>query len=201
MSTSLKAENVFKTYNYYDYIINDFSYNFTSDKLYAITGNNGSGKSTLLKLLSGVLKPTKGKVTFNENHNLKNVNMGYCAPYMGIYEEFTPLELIQTICELKGQKPDNDYFYELIKQFKLEGKEEIAIRNFSSGMKQRVKLISAFITNPDIIFLDEPSSNLDKQGIKVLQEIIYSAKESEKLIIIASNEEHEINWCNENIPL
>lgn len=200
MSITLIADKLSKTYNYYDYIIEDFNLKFTSDKIYAITGNNGSGKSTLLKLLSGIIKPTKGSITI-DNNSIKNANIGYCAPYMGLYEELTPSELVKTITELKGIELDTGFFNSLLEKFKLKGKEEISIRNFSSGMKQRVKIISAFITDPDIIFLDEPSSNLDTQGIKVLKDLVISAKESQKLIIIASNEEHEINWCNEKIPL
>jgi heme exporter protein A len=178
---------------------------FNSD-IFGIAGENGSGKSTLLKILAGVSSPTAGKVYFFVNDNeIEDSNhfemIGFVSPYLSIYEEFTPIEHFRISSKIKGLKQNKDMELHLLKEFKLIDRRNDPIKTFSSGMKQRVKFILAFSSEPSFIFLDEPFTNLDSEGIGIVCELIKSHKEKGGITVIASNDDREKSLCNNIIEL
>lgn len=172
----------------------------------AVTGENGSGKSTLLKILSGVLRPTSGKVTMEYSgqaiHNDKiSSKIGFVSPYLNIYEEFTPDEHFRLISSIRGADYRKNRAEELLKKFNLYKRRNDAIRTFSSGMKQRVKYIISLLPDPDLLFLDEPTTNLDNEGISSVYEIVSEHRSNGGAVVIASNDEREISICQKFISL
>lgn len=189
------AEQLSKSYNGIEYIIKNFSYTFDHNTTYCITGNNGSGKSTLLRMIAGLSNPTNGTV---KAIDCDANSMGFVAPYMNIYEDMT----VQEQCDFNfGAKNNYSLSNEDLAQFEVNTLMNKQIRALSSGQKQRVKLFLAASNNPDILFLDEPSTNLDIRGFKIIEYIVAKYKKNGKILIIASNLQTEIDLTNEKISL
>jgi heme exporter protein A len=174
---------------------------FTNGDIIAITGANGSGKSTLLKVMTGVLSFSSGNINITKDSldihvsDLKE-DIAMVSPYLNLYEEFTPFEHYKISADLRGIKFDIDKLDKQLQLFKLRPHKNSPIRNFSSGMKQRMKFILALQSNPTILFLDEPTSNLDADGIESINKIIIEHAANGGAVIIATNEEREKSLCS-----
>ena len=165
--TSITVEGLSKRFNR-EWIFRNFNYTFTSGNTYAITGPNGSGKSTLQQVLWGQLPATSGTLTYtNQNGNIPAEEIyqyiSVAAPYMDLINEFTLFEQLQFHFKLKKRR-NGLCLEKMMELMYLESARDKYIVNFSSGMKQRLKLALTFFTAADIIFLDEPGTNLDKQA-------------------------------------
>jgi ABC-type multidrug transport system ATPase subunit len=197
------ADNLGKRY-LRDWIFRGFSYRFEQGNTYAILGANGSGKSTLLKVLSGHLTPAKGTLLFSNSGTLLSresvfQDISYAAPYIELIEELTLEEAVGFHINLKPLSPgfDTDKIIEMLGFSKARHKE---IRYFSSGMKQRLKLILALASNSSVVLLDEPSTNLDVQGIDWYKKLVQDLT-GDKLVIIASNDPHDLELCKSQINI
>jgi ABC-type multidrug transport system ATPase subunit len=195
-----------KFYQRGKWIFKDIDLDFEKGRSYAITGRNGSGKSTLLKILAGQLSLSKGKIDIeynNSNFQIEKIRhiSSYIAPYYNLYEEFTPLELIDLFHKIRNSSDIKSKSVDLLHYFGLFPKRKFQIRTFSSGMKQRMKYVLSFSTDPDVIFLDEPSTNLDLEGIESVENKIKDYLAEKKCIVIATNDEREKSWCTEIIQI
>ena len=187
-----------------EWIFRGISLRFEAGKQYAITGPNGSGKSTLLKILSGHLTPSKGKARyFLENKPLEIAaayrHLSYAAPYIELIEELTLREALQfhlRFKPLRGGLDANDVL-ELLRFGKAGNK---AIRGFSSGMKQRLKLALAICSDTPLLLLDEPTTNLDKEGVAWYRQLI-EAYSAGRLLIVASNVDVDFDFCEERVNI
>jgi ABC-type multidrug transport system ATPase subunit len=177
-----------------EWIFRSFNHTFTSGNTYAITGPNGSGKSTLLQVLSGFIPPSCGTLHYRiENQSLpvEDVfrHLALATPYMDLVEEFTLREQVEFHFRLK--KPRHALPVEgLVEQMQLSHAQSKFIGNFSSGMKQRVKLALAFYTDAQLILLDEPGTNLDLPAFRWYEKEL-SGLPSNCLVMIASNNARE----------
>ncbi|WP_304234950.1 ATP-binding cassette domain-containing protein [Jiulongibacter sediminis] len=183
-----------------EWIFRGIDYHFEESKSYAITGHNGSGKSTLLRVITGMMPANEGKVIFqNQGTELGNdetyKRISFAAPYLELIEEFTLQEILDFHINFKplldGVKKDD--FFELVYLTREKTKQ---LKQFSSGMKQRLKLGLSFFTESDVIFLDEPTTNLDETGIQWYIDQVSKLKKS-KLVIISSNDKREYQFCDE----
>ena len=190
---TIHVENLGKRFNR-EWIFRGFSYAFHSGNIYAITGANGSGKSTLLQVLWGQMPPSKGMLRYTHGEteiHLETIfhHIAIATPYMDLIEEFTLEEQLQFHFKLK-QSRNNMSITEMIERMYLTPARHKYISNFSSGMRQRVKLALAFFTEADLVFLDEPGTNLDHQGFEwYLKEL--HALPRHCTIIVASNQPAE----------
>jgi heme exporter protein A len=196
-----KTDAIAKSYTGKNFIYNNFSIEIRPGDVIAITGENGSGKSTLLKTMAGIINPSRGQISFMKNGNEiapdeHNLHFGFVAPYVNLYEEFTPIEQFEIFCNLKGIPIDLGLFDNLMLEFNLHKHAHKEIRNFSSGMKQRMKFILALAHDTDLLFLDEPTSNLDNTGIEIVGELIKRKSSNSCGIVIATNEDREKRLCN-----
>jgi ABC-type multidrug transport system ATPase subunit len=192
-----------KRYNR-EWIFRHFTYEFTGGNAYAITGNNGSGKSTLLQVIAGAVQHSEGKVEMDKNGKAvssENHHLHLCiaAPYLELPEEMTLIEFLQFHASFKpfiNGLTAND----IIGILRLENARDKQIRNYSSGMKQRVKLAQAILSDVPVVLLDEPCTNLDADGIALYQSLIkdYCA---DRLVIVSSNDEQEYHFCNYKIGI
>lgn len=202
MSLKISTNKLSKSYDYIEFIFRDLECTFASGEVTAITGKNGSGKSTLLKLIAGLSDPTTGTISYTWNdEKIELDNISYVAPYYNLYEDYSPIELFQLFCKLQAKSISLDNYEELLAKFELSKKKNTPIKNFSSGMKQRLKIIMNLIGESQAYFFDEPSSNLDIFGIETLKKEIEYLKINGKLVVIATNESNEISWCNKIIEL
>ncbi len=200
------AENIRKQFSKRRVIFSDVNFSLESGNSLSITGSNGSGKSSLIKIIAGISSPSAGKVRYiSENqellNNLWNSYYGLVAPYLNLYEEFSPLELLVLCNQLRGVSYNEKFYLKLIEEVGLEDRANDPIKDFSSGMKQRIKLLTALCHNPSILLLDEPFSNLDEQGIITFKKMITSFQKTNGILIVATNDEEEKLLCNDNLHL
>ena len=189
-----------------EWIFRKINYTFSAPGRYAILGYNGSGKSTLLKILSGHLTPSKGRIQFFPSPNANPLEEGtvyqrvsYAAPYIQLIEELTLTELLTF--HFKFKRPlEGLSVPDLIALMGLEASKNKEIRHFSSGMKQRVKLILGFASDTPILLLDEPTTNLDTAGVEWYQTMLKRFGEG-RLIIIASNVEADVGTCQHRLDI
>lgn len=190
---SLHASNLGKRFNR-EWIFKNFSFTFSAGSTYAITGANGSGKSTLLQILWGQMPPSTGELVYKYENTVLEVeqlfrHLTVATPYMDLIEEFTLTEQLHFHFKLRRRR-NNMTLEEMMDRMYLTPARHKFIGNFSSGMKQRVKLAMAFYTEADLIFLDEPGTNLDKQAFDWYKNELAQLPKS-STVFIASNDPNE----------
>jgi heme exporter protein A len=201
---SLLAESINKTFGR-RLIFKDISFKLNSSTIFGISGPNGSGKSTLVKIIANIISPSSGKLIHNFNgteikpENLHN-HIGLVSPYLVLYDEFTAYENLNYFSEIRGIPFNKGRVDDLLNKFLLFNRKEDLVKTYSSGMKQRLKFIFALMHSPQLIILDEPTSNLDDEGKEVVYELV-KEEGSNNIVIIASNEKTDLSLCNETIDL
>lgn len=188
-----------------EWIFKGIDYTFSSNNKYAILGPNGSGKSTLIKVLTGQLTPSEGKIQFLDKDVEIHVDDIYshvsiAAPYIELIEEYTLRELLDFHFKFKSYLP-NFTSERIIALLRMEKSADKGIKFFSSGMKQRVKLVLACCSMSKILFLDEPTSNMDVEGEEWYLELLSQTHLDDRILIIGSNQEKEYGFCNFNIQI
>ena len=198
----LNAGNISKYFVRRRNIFSKINISLKNSEVKGIAGENGSGKSTMLRILLGVLPPSSGELNLTVNNaEVKrediSSHIGFVSPYLILYEEFTPEEHLRLFAKFNGIKFDNIWFENILRDFKLLKRKNDQIKTFSSGMKQRVKYMLALQNRPEMLFLDEPFTNLDAAGIESVRMIIDSHIQTGGGIIIASNDDREKSLCSE----
>ena len=189
---TITAEKLGKRFNR-EWIFRDFTYSFEPG-VYAITGPNGSGKSTLLHVLWGQLPASDGQLHYTSNKidipvEEIHKHLVIAAPYLDLIEEFTLEEMLKFHFSFKKTR-NGKTVKEIIELLELAHARKKTISHFSSGMKQRLKLGLAFFSDVEIVFLDEPTTNLDKQAIAWYWKNFEAIKER-AIVLIGSNLENE----------
>jgi len=201
----ISARNIAKTFNRRQ-IFSDISFSVAAPGSMAITGKNGAGKSTLAKIIAGVLSSTSGELNYEiEGKKLddeaRKAHIGFVSPYLNLYDEFSAMENLFLLMRIRsnGNTPKVQ-IDELLKQFNLWQRKDDSVRGYSTGMKQRLKYVFALAHAPSVLILDEPTTNLDEDGIKVVEQVVAEQKRS-SILIVATNDSAEAGWCEQNIRL
>ena len=178
---------------------------FASGSRTALLGPNGSGKSTLLLLVGGALMPTKGSVVHAVNGTVVPQEEVYrhvaiAAPYLGLYEE---LSLAETVVNHARFKPLKNGLTatDVARIAYLENALEKPVRNFSSGMKQRLKLALAILSDTPLLLLDEPTSNLDAKAIAWYGDLLREHVDQRTLLVASNRQEAEFALCTERVEV
>ena len=199
----ISLDNTGKKYNR-EWIFRKLSTELSLNDSLAITGSNGSGKSTFLKMISGFESPTEGSIRYEDSRliPLDKIyrQVTYTSPYIGIFEEYTMEELLKFYTALKPLKPGIGVA-EFIEIIELNHAQNKAIKHFSSGMKQRVKLGLSILSETPILLLDEPTSNLDKKAVKWYQRIIQDHLNDRIVVVASNNLEEESFFCTKSIDI
>jgi heme exporter protein A len=201
---SLNVEGICKHYQR-TMLFENISFSLAQGDVLAITGWNGSGKSTLVRIIAGLVRPSAGRVQMMVDEKVvpkerRRRFLGLVAPALCLYEELTGLENLEFFCKLRGVACDRSGCLDWMNQVGLNGQADKQCRDYSSGMKQRLKLVQAIIHNPPLLLLDEPCSNLDSNGMKIVERIV-SAQQEKGMTIIASNEKREVDYASRIINL
>ena len=199
----IKLQEASKRFQY-EWIFKNLNLELNQGDSIAITGGNGSGKSTLLKCISGAIPFTSGKINFEHDGNsIPSADwyqfLAISAPYLELPEEFSLKEVIDFHFKFK-QPLDQIKSNELIEILYLDQHITKPVSQFSSGMKQRLKLGIALFSDVPVILLDEPTSNLDKKGIEWYTELIQNFQKN-RILIICSNEPREYEFCKQKLVL
>ena len=193
-----------------DWIFRHLTYEFSAGQSYAIIGPNGSGKSTLLQVLSGSMQINEGNILFAVDSQQSAVNasitnenvyrhISICAPYLEVVEEMTLIEFLNFH---SGFKPflSSITVEKIISILGLENAVNKQIRNYSSGMKQRVKLAQSIFSDVPVVLLDEPCTNLDAAGIQLYHDLINEYCKN-RMVVVSSNDEIEYRFCKERLNI
>ena len=177
----LQARGVTKTYTVGDQqigVLDHVSFSVAAGEFVVIQGSSGSGKSTLLSLLSGLDQPTSGRVelagqditTLSEDElaPLRNATMGFVFQFFHLLPSLTALENVMFPAELKHDRQAGVKAEALLKRVGLEGRSHNFPHQLSGGEKQRCAICRALINQPQIIFADEPTGNLDSTTSKAI---------------------------------
>lgn len=184
----IKIENISKHFGKLD-VLNDISLSFERGECIALIGPNGCGKTTLIKSILGMVIPSKGRILVN-GHEVSNdfsyrKQIGY-MPQIGRYPDNMSVgQIIEMIKEIR--KSDEALDEDLLKSFKLSEIYNKRMRTLSGGTTQKVSATLAFLFNPDILILDEPTAGLDPLASEILKEKIILEKQKGKLILITSH--------------
>ena len=204
-SISITASEVSKEFDR-RLIFKDISFSLSSPASLSITGKNGAGKSTLSKFIAGVLSPTHGTVTYSDHEKQMGIEefkhqIGFVSPYLNLYDEFTALENLQILSRIRALSQVNgERIKELLALVGLWNRRDDMVGTFSSGMKQRLKYAFALLHNPAVLILDEPTSNLDSEGIEVIKKIILQQQKT-NILVIATNNKEEASWCAQQVQV
>ena len=185
-------------------VLQDVNLAFYPGAKIGVLGPNGAGKSTLLKIMAGLVRPTSGRVTWRmdgttlEGPEWKR-RMGFSGPYIDLYPDLSCADNLSFIAALRGlDQPDVETVLSEI------GLPEVADQPYgslSSGQKQRMRLASSTFFNPDVLFLDEPGSNLDRNGAAVVRQVLATRRDRGWMTILASNDPDELSQCDQIIQL
>lgn len=178
----------------HQWIFKGLNYTFEYPGVYGILGQNGSGKSTLLRIIAGMQNATVGQCRYELQQNTLAPerfyrHLSYCAPALSLIEEMTLLEFLQFHFSFKKIMPGLSVD-KIISLLGFQTVQHTFIHDFSSGMKQRVKLAQAFFADTAVLLLDEPCSNLDEKGIQLYEQLLADYGQN-RLVLIASNVERE----------
>ncbi|MGE5440566.1 MAG: ABC transporter ATP-binding protein [Bacteroidota bacterium] len=200
----LTAEAVGKTFGR-RLIFKDVNFSFENQGTFGIAGHNGSGKSTLVKIITGILGPSKGAISHIKDGKKIPVeklhdSLGFVAPYLVLYDEFSAEENLRHFANIRGIEYDKERIDYLFNAFLLYDRRLDEVKAYSSGMKQRLKYIFAMMHKPDLLVLDEPTSNLDSAGKDTVYKLIES-ESSSTVVLIASNEESDLALCRSVLQL
>ncbi|MBZ0097805.1 MAG: ATP-binding cassette domain-containing protein, partial [Taibaiella sp.] len=170
----------------------------------AILGPNGSGKSTLLRIIAGMQAASVGKLIYEDSgqklalEKLFN-HISFTAPSQEIVEEFTLLEFLRFHYSFKDIYPGLS-IEDVVAATGLQDAQHKPIADYSSGMKQRVKLAQAIFTNSPVLLLDEPCTNLDDTGVQQYRAWVEQYTRN-RLVIVASNDIREYYFCKEQVEM
>ena len=196
----ISLQNVGKRFER-NWVFRNISQEFKEGAKYAILGPNGSGKSTLLKAISGNLTISEGKIEYKKNGSAVNVEEVYkeitiTAPYLDLPEEYSLEELItfhKTFKSIKLSVKD------IIAKMELSHTNDRLFKRFSSGMKQRVKIGLAIMSDTPLLLLDEPCTALDANAVKWYQSLIAEFASQKTILVFSNNKEEEFKFCTETV--
>lgn len=179
------------------------SFSLTTGGSIAVTGPNGSGKSTLCDIVAGIRRPTGGAIKYAlDGADLTGEGLfgvlGIASPRINPYDELTGMENVDFAARSRGADPSSAL--PLFESFGLSRHRDKVLRQYSSGMRQRLKLILAVLHRPSLLILDEPGSNLDSDGRAQFAAYIESLR-ARTAIIIATNDAEEARLCAGEVRL
>lgn len=204
-NTKISLQNIGKRFRK-EWIFRQVNIEWQKPQTCALLGGNGSGKSTLLRIIAGSLLPSEGNIYWQNAQTNANIDPNYvfqhiawAAPYIELIEELNLMEVIDFQARFKPfqqtKKPN-----ELIQLAQLQQASDKQLRFFSSGMKQRAKLLLAIMADTPILLLDEPTTNLDTKGIDWYRTLMEQYTQN-RLVIIASNQKHEYDFCQQYVNI
>ena len=176
-------------------VLSEINFELQTGESIAIVGPNGSGKTTLLMMLLGCLRQSSGRIDFLQEGDILDQDQvrrrsSLVSPYLNLYDNLTAEENLKFFSTVSGGSITGKEVNKSLARLGLEGRGMDLVAQYSSGMKQRLKYAVALTGDPDFLFLDEPTSNLDDDGKQIVADIVESCR-SDRIIVIATNEKED----------
>jgi len=186
MSAVLKVTGLSKVYGGLA-VVNNVSFTVEQGQVFGLLGPNGSGKTTTLSMILTLLKPTSGSIELFGSDDLTAglKRSGVMLESANYYPELSAKNNMLISCKIKNVHPSK--IEPALKQVDLWGDSNKKVKNFSLGMKQRLSVASALLSDPELLIFDEPTNGLDPHGIADTREIIKGLAKEGKTIVLASH--------------
>ncbi|HBT65685.1 MAG TPA: multidrug ABC transporter ATP-binding protein [Ruminococcaceae bacterium] len=172
-------------------VIDHVSATFTSGAIVGLKGINGSGKTMLMRLVSGLIKPTQGKIRINEHTLGQDISfpesIGILLENPAFLDPYSGLENLRMLASIKNTVKD-EQIKKVIEIVGLDPEDKKKYRKYSLGMKQRLGIAAAIMESPDIIILDEPTNSLDSDGVSIVKDIVTRERNRGALVILACHD-------------
>lgn len=181
--------------------------NIKKGEVIAVLGPNGCGKSTLLKILATLLEPTTGEGTIlgyplKQRPVMLRNRIEWLGHELGLYKILTAQENLEFASKLKGKNPPTSKISDALEEVGLGSYKTKAVQSFSIGMRKRLALARILLEEPELILLDEPHTNLDKEGRSLMNTLMIQWKNEERTILFSSHEHSEtLNLCDKMLVL
>ena len=183
-------------------ILDDISFQVPYSKIYGLTGPNGSGKSMLLRAICGLIYTTKGSVSVFGKEVGKDVEFpdktGVLIEKPGFLTYLSGMRNLELLASIRNEIGKEE-IREVIKLVGLDPDDKRPVRAYSTGMIQRLGLAQALMEHPELLLLDEPTSNLDRQGIASIHNLIKELNKNGTTIILTSPNEKELEHICDRI--
>ena len=189
----IKANNLSKSFNG-NRIFSGININLEKSKVLGVVGNNGSGKTTLLKIVAGIINSDTGEINLNEN-----IKLDFLGHENMLYQNFSISENIDFFSNISGFRISFESQNEIEKALGLKNISGKKISELSYGQRKKASMLRSLISDPELLILDEPFSNLDSDSTDSFISILKTLKESGKSIIISSNRKDIVGSVSDNL--
>lgn len=199
MPHTLTAINISKTIKRKE-VLSGINFELQGGKVYGFVGENGSGKTMLFRVLSGLVKPSTGQVLYDGNtlgQGNNDVRLGVIIENSSLWPDLTAYENLCFLAALKHYIGPQQV-REALQRVGLDEKNNLPIKSYSLGMKQRLIVAQAIMEQPDFLFLDEPTNSIDADGTKVIRKIIEQEAGRGAVVLLASHISQDISELCEN---
>ena len=183
-------------------VLKDICLEMKGGTVYGLQGKNGSGKTMLMRAISGLIRPTSGRIVINGEQLHKNISIprsiGLLLENPSLLPEYDASQNLKLLAKMQGGVPE-DEIRQLIRDEGLEDAGHKKVEKYSLGMKQRLGIAAAILGSPDIILLDEPINAIDGEGVEEIRSLILSLKNEKRIIIVACHDKEEMNLLADEI--
>lgn len=182
-------------------ILDNINLSITKGDIFGFLGPNGAGKTTTMKIITGLMKPSQGKIIINDIDLLKQkekalMNIGAVVENPALYGYLSAIDNLKIVAKLRNVKPKD--LDDIINTIGLKERINDKVKTYSLGMKERLTIGCALVGNPKLLILDEPTNGLDPTGIIELRNLIRKLEGEYKMtIFLSSHQLHEVEQiCN-----
>ena len=183
-------------------VLKDICLEMKGGTVYGLQGKNGSGKTMLMRAISGLIRPTSGRIVINGEQLHKNISIprsiGLLLENPSLLPEYDASQNLKLLAKMQGGVPEEE-IRQLIRDVGLEDAGHKKVEKYSLGMKQRLGIAAAILGSPDIILLDEPINAIDGEGVEEIRSLILSLKNEKRIIIVACHDKEEMNLLADEI--
>lgn len=182
-------------------ILDNINLDLESGKVYGFYGRNGSGKTMLFRAITTLIHPTSGDILVDGSSIIENdfdlSQIGILIEDPGYYPHLSGMENLMMLYTINNKKDEN-YILKILEKVDLAYAANKKYKEYSLGMKQRLRIAQAFMEDQKLIILDEPTNGIDEEGLKIIYRLIQEAKASGKLILLASHNKEDLkNLCDQ----
>ncbi|MFW6282905.1 MAG: ABC transporter ATP-binding protein, partial [Minisyncoccales bacterium] len=203
----IKVEKLIKKFGDFK-AVNNISFNVKKGEIFGLLGPNGAGKTTTIRMLTGILKPTSGQAFVGEYNIQKEPlqarqNMGIVPEMANAYVDLSAIRNLLLMGELYGLDKEKriERAERLLKLFKLYEYKDKKVKSFSKGMHQRIILAMALMNNSEVLFLDEPTTGLDVESVRLIRKLIKKFNNEETTIILTTHDIEEANLLCDRVAI
>ena len=183
-------------------LLKDICLEMKGGTVYGLQGKNGSGKTMLMRAISGLIRPTSGRIVINGEQLHKNISIprsiGLLLENPSLLPEYDASQNLKLLAKMQGGVPEEE-IRQLIRDVGLDDAGHKKVEKYSLGMKQRLGIAAAILGSPDIILLDEPINAIDGEGVEEIRSLILSLKNEKRIIIVACHDKEEMNLLADEI--